>query len=92
VKLWLDERFLAAPSLGIERAHCALRTDRDQSDWLRWLARLHALRHSQTVWLPRDIISELGLVLTSVLVPVRIAYSVASGLPGICGLYATIAG
>jgi high affinity sulfate transporter 1 len=31
-----------------------------------------------------------GLVLTTVLVPVGIAYAVASGLPGICGLYATI--
>ena len=33
-----------------------------------------------------------GLVLTAVLVPVGIAYAVASGLPGICDLYATIAG
>jgi MFS superfamily sulfate permease-like transporter len=31
-----------------------------------------------------------GLVLTTVLVPVGIAYAVASGLPGIYGLYATI--
>ena len=33
-----------------------------------------------------------GLALTAVLVPVGIAYAVASGLPGICGLYATLAG
>jgi len=62
----------------------------DQTGWLRWLPGLHALRHYQTAWLPRDIMA--GLVLTTVLVPVGIAYSVASGLPGICGLYATIAG
>src|SRR5438045_9466392 len=31
-----------------------------------------------------------GLVLTTMLVPVGIAYAVASGLPGIYGLYATI--
>ena len=33
-----------------------------------------------------------GLVLTTMLVPVGIAYAVASGVPGIHGLYATIAG
>jgi high affinity sulfate transporter 1 len=31
-----------------------------------------------------------GLVLTTMLVPVGLAYAEASGLPGICGLYATI--
>jgi MFS superfamily sulfate permease-like transporter len=31
-----------------------------------------------------------GLVLTTMLVPVGIAYAVASGVPGIYGLYATI--
>ena len=31
-----------------------------------------------------------GLVLTAMLVPVGIAYASASGVPGICGLYATI--
>ena len=31
-----------------------------------------------------------GLVLTTMLVPVGIAYAVASGLPGVYGLYATI--
>jgi high affinity sulfate transporter 1 len=33
-----------------------------------------------------------GLALTAVLIPVGIAYAVASGLPGICGLYATMTG
>ena len=38
--------------------------------------------------LPHDIFA--GLVLATMLVPVGIAYAVASGLPGIYGLYATI--
>jgi len=42
----------------------------------------------QAVWLLRDLAA--GLVLTTMLVPVGIAYAVASGLPGIYGLYATI--
>lgn len=41
-------------------------------------------------WLRHDVVA--GLALTAVLIPVGIAYAVASGLPGICGLYATIAG
>ncbi len=49
---------------------------------------LHTLRHYEIAWLRHDVVA--GLVLTSVLVPVGIAYAVASGLPGICGLYATI--
>ena len=39
-------------------------------------------------WLRHDIFA--GLVLTTMLVPVGIAYAVASGVPGIYGLYATI--
>ena len=49
---------------------------------------LLTLRQYQSSWLPRDIAA--GLVLTTMLVPVGIAYAVASGLPGIYGLYATI--
>src|SRR5580765_7610442 len=49
---------------------------------------LHALRHYEPAWLPHDILA--GLVLTTMLVPVGIAYAEASGLPGITGLYATI--
>ena len=37
---------------------------------------------------PHDIAA--GLVLTTALAPVGIAYAVASGLPGVYGLYATI--
>ncbi len=46
------------------------------------------LRQYQAAWLPKDIVA--GLVLVTMLVPVGIAYAVASGVPGIYGLYATI--
>src|SRR5262252_10904083 len=45
-------------------------------------------RQYQAHWLPRDIVA--GLVLSTMLVPVGIAYAVASGVPAIYGLYATI--
>src|SRR5262245_24409864 len=56
--------------------------------WTRWLPGLVTLRQYRWGWLPNDIVA--GLVLTTMLVPVGIAYAVASGLPGINGLYATI--
>lgn len=58
--------------------------------WLRWLPGLHTLRHYDPAWLRSDILA--GLALTAVLVPVGIAYAVASGVPAINGLYATIFG
>ena len=57
---------------------------------MRWLPGLQALRQYQIAWLRHDLVA--GLVLTTVLVPVGIAYAVASGLPAISGLYATIFG
>ncbi|MDM0075640.1 sulfate permease [Variovorax sp. J2P1-59] len=60
----------------------------DQSGWSRWLPGLGTLRAYQMAWLRHDIVA--GLVLTTMLVPVGIAYAVASGVPGIYGLYATI--
>src|SRR5262245_10829324 len=56
--------------------------------WMRWVPGLQTLRHYQTPWLRHDIVA--GLVMTTMLVPVGIAYAEASGLPGINGLYATI--
>jgi high affinity sulfate transporter 1 len=56
--------------------------------WFHWLPGLDTLRRYETAWLPHDIFA--GIVLATMLVPVRIAYAVASGLPGIYGLYATI--
>ncbi|MFL9892488.1 SulP family inorganic anion transporter [Paraburkholderia sp. RL17-381-BIF-C] len=60
----------------------------DQAGVLRWLPGIRTLRTYQIAWLPHDIAA--GLVLTTMLVPVGIAYAVASGLPGINGLYASI--
>ncbi len=56
--------------------------------WMHWLPGIETLRRYQAAWLPHDILA--GLVLATMLVPVGIAYAVASGLPGIHGLYATI--
>jgi high affinity sulfate transporter 1 len=54
----------------------------------RWLPGLQILRRYERAWLIRDLTA--GLVLTTMLVPVGIAYAVAAGVPGIYGLYATI--
>jgi high affinity sulfate transporter 1 len=55
---------------------------------VRWLPGLRVLRNYDPSWLSRDVFA--GLVLTTMLVPVGIAYAEASGVPGIYGLYATI--
>src|SRR5262252_4263678 len=60
----------------------------DRSGWLRWLPGLGVLRKYEATWLPDDLLA--GLVLTTMLVPVGVAYAEASGVPGIYGLYATI--
>jgi high affinity sulfate transporter 1 len=60
----------------------------DRIGWIRWLPGVQMLRRYQASWLWHDIVA--GLVLTTMLVPVGIAYAVASGVPGIYGLYATI--
>jgi high affinity sulfate transporter 1 len=59
-----------------------------QSGIIRWLPGLHVLLQYRREWLKHDIVA--GLVLATMLVPVGIAYAIASGLPGIYGLYATI--
>lgn len=56
--------------------------------WLRWLPGVRMLRNYDPAWLRHDLVA--GLVLTTMLVPVGVAYAVASGVPGIYGLYATI--
>src|SRR5262245_60008506 len=68
----------------------ALRAGRpaDQRGILRWVPGLYTLRHYRPEWLVRDLAA--GLVLTSVLVPVGMAYAEAAGVPAIYGLYATI--
>jgi high affinity sulfate transporter 1 len=56
--------------------------------WKHWLPGLQIPRNYKAAWFPRDVMA--GLVLTTMLVPVGIAYALASGVPGIYGLYATI--
>src|SRR5512139_1935528 len=56
--------------------------------WRRWLPGLAVLCQYDSSWLRQDLVA--GLVLTTMLVPVGIAYAEASGVPGIYGLYATI--
>jgi high affinity sulfate transporter 1 len=60
----------------------------NQTGWIRWVPGLQTLRQYERSWLRHDIVA--GLVMTTMLVPVGIAYAEASGLPGINGLYATI--
>ena len=59
-----------------------------RSSLARWLPGLALLLRYDPAWLRHDVVA--GLVLTTMLVPVGIAYAVASGVPGIYGLYATI--
>jgi MFS superfamily sulfate permease-like transporter len=61
----------------------------NQVGWLKWLPGLLTLRRYQLIWLAHDFVA--GIVLATMLVPVGIAYAVASGVPGIYGLYASIA-
>jgi len=63
-------------------------TQANQTGWIRWLPGLNTLRRYESSWLRHDLMA--GLVMTTMLVPVGIAYAEASGLPGINGLYATI--
>jgi high affinity sulfate transporter 1 len=56
--------------------------------WKRWLPGIQTLMTYKASWLTSDVAA--GLVLTTMLVPVGIAYAEASGVPGIYGLYATI--
>src|SRR3954471_18753835 len=61
---------------------------RRQNGWMRWLPGVGVVRQYQVRWLPNEIVA--GLVLATMLIPVGMAYAVASGVPGIYGLYATI--
>ena len=61
---------------------------RTATGWQRWVPGLQTVREYRSEWLSSDIAA--GLVLTTMLIPVGIAYAEASGVPGIYGLYATI--
>src|SRR6476646_4711383 len=56
--------------------------------WIDWFPGLRTLQSYKASWLRNDIVA--GIVLSTMLVPVGIAYAVASGVPAINGLYATI--
>ncbi|EJM84527.1 MULTISPECIES: SulP family inorganic anion transporter [unclassified Pseudomonas] len=77
-----------APPPAPEPGRITHRHTGDQTGLSRWLPGLRTLSRYKMTWLRRDIVA--GLVLTTMLVPVGIAYAVASGVPGIYGLYATI--
>jgi high affinity sulfate transporter 1 len=73
-----------------EKGRSPLRPPADSGPiWLRWLPGLRLLQSYQWGWLRHDLMA--GLVVTTMLVPVGIAYAEASGVPSIYGLYATIA-
>jgi high affinity sulfate transporter 1 len=63
-------------------------SDVRQTGWLRWVPGFETLRNYKSSWLRHDL--GAGLVMTTMLVPVGVAYAEASGVPGINGLYATI--
>jgi high affinity sulfate transporter 1 len=56
--------------------------------WIHWFPGFQTLRDYKSSWLRHDL--GAGIVMTTMLVPVGIAYAEASGVPGINGLYATI--
>jgi high affinity sulfate transporter 1 len=58
------------------------------SSWTRWFPGLGMLRRYQKSWLRNDVAA--GLVMTTMLVPVGVAYAAAAGVPGINGLYTTV--
>jgi high affinity sulfate transporter 1 len=77
------------PSLTSEPGRLARHaTQASGTGWIRWLPGLNTLSRYESSWLQHDLVA--GLVMTTMLVPVGIAYAEASGVPGINGLYATI--
>ncbi|MGE5208116.1 MAG: SulP family inorganic anion transporter [Alphaproteobacteria bacterium] len=64
------------------------RTPLSMNRWKRWLPGLQIASEYKAAWFAGDLMA--GLVLATMLVPVGIAYALASGVPGIYGLYATI--
>lgn len=55
---------------------------------IQYFPGIFVLRHYKASWLIHDLYA--GIVLATMLIPVGIAYAVASGLPGVYGLYATV--
>src|SRR6476619_2406933 len=74
-------------------SNTTISNDREQEPlimrrWKRWLPGFQILSDYKAAWFPHDVMA--GLVLATMLVPVGIAYALASGVPGTYGLYATI--
>jgi len=79
---------MTTPSLAPLEAGRVTRPVSAASGWQRWLPGLLVLRRYEAAWVRYDIVA--GLVLTTMLIPVGIAYAEASGVPGVHGLYATV--
>ncbi len=54
----------------------------------RWFPGLAIIQNYERSWLIKDIVA--GIVLTAILIPIGMGYAIASGLPAVCGIYATI--
>ena len=93
-QIWATLEEIVSPSTsptqpsGAEPGRIAREPKASQTGLLRWIPGLTTLRQYDPAWLRNDLAA--GIVLTTMLVPVGIAYAEASGLPGITGLYATI--
>lgn len=55
----------------------------------RWIPAVATLRSYKAGWFAKDVFA--GIVLTAVLVPTGLSFAQAAGLPGVGGLYASIA-
>src|SRR3954469_6782620 len=75
-------------ALRANRASVARDAKQARTGWARWVPGIALIRSYDPAWLRSDIVA--GIVMTTMLVPVGIAYAQASGVPGINGLYATI--
>src|SRR5690349_24803538 len=82
----MPESFSEQPPETGRIGHDATRTDR--TGWMRWLPGLITLRRYKSSWLRHDLVA--GLVMTTMLVPLAIAYAEASVVPDINSLYASI--
>ena len=76
------------PSDALSRAALSQTETMPHKGLAAWIPALSVLREYRLGWLRNDIVA--GIVLSTMLVPVGIAYAVASGVPAIYGLYATI--
>src|ERR1700730_7250425 len=81
VQPWCDRmNGMTSSSTEPERGRIARpRKGAHEHDWRRWIPGIEMLRRYEVIWLRNDIMA--GLVLTTMLIPVGVAYAVASGVP-----------